>query len=176
MGQVRQEERRKVILGAAVDCFLQYGYAKTAMDDIAKKASISRSLLYIQFKNKEDILVNLLQDLWQQQMEQAAHILDREDSLQQKLIAIFDVLVIQPWEQFANQDGQELLEEYVRLFPQFEEAYRKDFIEVLMTVLNDRQLAEVMMLSVKGLKMDHPTLKVLRERIQVLVTRLTSSD
>ncbi|WP_244283707.1 TetR/AcrR family transcriptional regulator [Leptospira haakeii] len=49
------EERKKEILDAALYCFLQFGYSKTSMDDIAKQANLSRPLLYLKFKNKEDL-------------------------------------------------------------------------------------------------------------------------
>jgi AcrR family transcriptional regulator len=37
-----QEKRKRAILSAALKCFLQFGYAKTSMEDVAKEASISR--------------------------------------------------------------------------------------------------------------------------------------
>jgi AcrR family transcriptional regulator len=38
--------RRLSILQAARWCFLNFGFAKTSLDDIAKRAGISRTLLY----------------------------------------------------------------------------------------------------------------------------------
>ncbi|MRU32267.1 TetR/AcrR family transcriptional regulator, partial [Xylella fastidiosa subsp. multiplex] len=48
-------QRRDNILLAARWCFLNFGYAKTSLDDIAKRANISRTLLYKTFTDKEDI-------------------------------------------------------------------------------------------------------------------------
>ena len=31
-------------------CFLQFGYAKTSMDDVASNANLSRPLIYLRFK------------------------------------------------------------------------------------------------------------------------------
>ena len=47
--------RRARILTAARWCFLNFGFAKTAFEDIAKRAGLSRTLLYRLFKDKEDI-------------------------------------------------------------------------------------------------------------------------
>jgi AcrR family transcriptional regulator len=47
--------RRAKILTAARWCFLNFGFAKTAFEDIAKRANLSRTLLYRIFKDKEEI-------------------------------------------------------------------------------------------------------------------------
>src|SRR5580698_4596787 len=47
--------RRARILTAARWCFLNFGFAKTAFEDIAKRAHLSRTLLYRIFNNKEEI-------------------------------------------------------------------------------------------------------------------------
>ena len=47
--------RRARILTAARWCFLNFGFAKTALEDIAKRANLSRTLLYRIFKDKEEI-------------------------------------------------------------------------------------------------------------------------
>ncbi|MDC6257101.1 helix-turn-helix domain containing protein [Ralstonia solanacearum] len=46
--------RREGILQAARWCFLNFGFSKTSLDDIAKRANISRTLLYKSFRDKED--------------------------------------------------------------------------------------------------------------------------
>jgi AcrR family transcriptional regulator len=43
-------ERRERILQAARWCFLNFGFSKTSFEDIAKRANISRTLLYKVFK------------------------------------------------------------------------------------------------------------------------------
>ena len=55
--------RRARILTAARWCFLNFGFAKTAFEDIAKRANLSRTLLYRMFKDKEDDLPGRLRRL-----------------------------------------------------------------------------------------------------------------
>lgn len=55
----RPAHRQDVILDAAFMAFSSYGYRRTTMDDIAQGAGISRSALYLHFRNKEDILRSL---------------------------------------------------------------------------------------------------------------------
>jgi TetR/AcrR family transcriptional regulator, transcriptional repressor of aconitase len=47
--------RRTRILTAARWCFLNFGFAKTTFEDIAKRANLSRTLLYRMFDNKDEM-------------------------------------------------------------------------------------------------------------------------
>ncbi|MGB3623873.1 TetR/AcrR family transcriptional regulator [Ketobacter sp. MCCC 1A13808] len=51
--------RREAILDAAEEAFLQERFDKTSMDSIAKSAGLSRALLYVYFRDKEDIHLGL---------------------------------------------------------------------------------------------------------------------
>ncbi|MDZ8055626.1 MAG: TetR/AcrR family transcriptional regulator [Aulosira sp. ZfuVER01] len=48
------------ILKAAMDLFLDKGYHATSIDDVAKKAKISKGLLYHYFKGKEDLFAAMV--------------------------------------------------------------------------------------------------------------------
>lgn len=48
--------KKEQLVKAALDCFSKNGYDKTPTSLIAKKAGVSESLIYIHFKNKEDLL------------------------------------------------------------------------------------------------------------------------
>ena len=49
----RDAARRRVILNAARECILKFGYARISLEDIAKRAAISRPLIYRKFKSKD---------------------------------------------------------------------------------------------------------------------------
>ncbi|MFX0538288.1 TetR/AcrR family transcriptional regulator [Ornithinimicrobium sp. Y1847] len=53
-GRVRlpRDERRALLLDAALDAFSQQGYHATAMDDIAERAGVSKPVLYQHFDSK----------------------------------------------------------------------------------------------------------------------------
>lgn len=58
----RQEEkdrRRDEILDAAADTAAQYGMVAFTMDQVARKARLSRALLYVYFADKQDLLLGL---------------------------------------------------------------------------------------------------------------------
>ena len=78
-------ERRKQILDAALQCFLQFGYAKTSMDDVAKRANLSRPLIYLKFKSKQDLVRGIYVDFMNAALEQAESILGSKIPTKAKL-------------------------------------------------------------------------------------------
>ncbi|MCJ7806349.1 MAG: TetR family transcriptional regulator [Clostridia bacterium] len=53
----------QIILEAAVKTFARTGYHRTRVADIAHEAGVADGTVYIYFKNKEDVLISLFQDL-----------------------------------------------------------------------------------------------------------------
>jgi AcrR family transcriptional regulator len=53
--QRRKEARVPEILEAALACFAQKGFAGTRMDDIARKAGITKGTIYLYFDSKESV-------------------------------------------------------------------------------------------------------------------------
>ncbi len=53
-------EKENALLDAAMSLFIRYGYDKTTVEEIAKKAGISKGAVYLNFKSKEDLMKNLL--------------------------------------------------------------------------------------------------------------------
>jgi AcrR family transcriptional regulator len=51
----RKEERPQEITAAALAAFAEKGYAATRVDDVAKRAGVSKGLLYLYFKTKEEL-------------------------------------------------------------------------------------------------------------------------
>ena len=53
--QRRKEARPAEITRAAMEAFAEHGYAATRVDDVAKRAGVSKGLLYLYFKTKEEL-------------------------------------------------------------------------------------------------------------------------
>lgn len=51
----RKEARPQELLAAALDLFVERGYAATRLDDVAAQAGVSKGTLYLYFNNKEDL-------------------------------------------------------------------------------------------------------------------------
>ncbi|MFN3714516.1 MAG: TetR/AcrR family transcriptional regulator [Alcanivoracaceae bacterium] len=58
--QEEKQERRDSILDAAEQVFFAKGVDRATMDDIARSARLSRGLLYVYFRDKQDILASIL--------------------------------------------------------------------------------------------------------------------
>ena len=58
--QREREQRLETILAAAGRLFAREGYHRTGMERIADEAEVSVGTVYFYFKNKEDLLVKLL--------------------------------------------------------------------------------------------------------------------
>ena len=62
------------ILSAAADLFRERGYASTSMQEIADAVGMSRPALYYHFKNKEELLGRLVEDVTVRTQREAARI------------------------------------------------------------------------------------------------------
>jgi AcrR family transcriptional regulator len=51
----RKDARPQEILAAALDLFVERGFAATRLEDVAKRAGLSKGTLYLYFANKEEL-------------------------------------------------------------------------------------------------------------------------
>jgi AcrR family transcriptional regulator len=58
----KREETRGAILGSALDLFAKNGYSSTTADSIARKAGVSKGLIFSYFKTKQDILLGVIDE------------------------------------------------------------------------------------------------------------------
>lgn len=59
-GSNRSELKRRAIVEAATELFLQQGYSGVSMDDVAVRASVSKQTVYKQFASKEALFVEIV--------------------------------------------------------------------------------------------------------------------
>lgn len=52
----RKESRPAELMDAALELFVEKGFAATRLDDVAKRAGVSKGTLYLYFDSKEDLL------------------------------------------------------------------------------------------------------------------------
>ena len=60
--------KRRRIVAAATDLFLQYGYRKTSISDVARRAGTAKGTIYLYFSSKAELLMHAVA------MEKAANI------------------------------------------------------------------------------------------------------
>lgn len=54
---MKDNPKHTLILQAAAECFARFGFDKTTLDDIGRRAGLNKASLYYYFKNKEDIFI-----------------------------------------------------------------------------------------------------------------------
>lgn len=172
----RDAARRRGILDAARDCFLKFGYAKTSLEDIAKQAAISRPLIYRKFQSKEEIFAAVLEDIFETSYRAAEHALRKPESKREKLMSLYEALLLEPWRQFIVDApmGAEFYETCSRVAPEIEKRHSKMQLKYAQTILGSKEVSEVFMLAVDGLIQDLPAPKVLRRRLEVLIDRFVT--
>ena len=171
----RDALRRRAILDAALSCFVQFGYAKTSLDDIARRANLSRPLLYRKFRNKEDIFGAVYDDVFEARYPAAEAILAGRGARRAKLMQVYELLCVEPWALVMDAPAvQEFYDACKQVTPEVHARHERKLLELTRRVLGSKELAEVLMLAVDGLFADLPSVAVLRKRLRLLIERFTS--
>ena len=164
--------RRARVLTAARWCFLNFGFAKTAFEDIAKRAKLSRTLLYRIFKNKEEIYQAVFVDWLVSRHPTAKQAAKGPGSPYERLLSVCRLMALEPWaEMLGAPMGREFHEVCERIDPENEARYRKVAHECVAAILGDEASAEVFLLALDGLFADQPPIEVLEQRTQLLAAR-----
>ena len=164
--------RRARILTAARWCFLNFGFAKTTFEDIAKRANLSRTLLYRIFKDKEEIYQAVFVDWLVSRKPAAKQAVKEPGSPYKRLVTVCRLMALEPWAEMVGAPmGSEFIEACERINPESEALYRKVVLECVAEILGDEASAEVFLLALDGLFADHPSVEMLEQRMQLLAAR-----
>jgi len=94
----RKDARPQELLAAALDLFVERGFASTRLEDVAKRAGVSKGTLYLYFENKQELFKAVVRD-------NIVHAIGEvEDSLATSESSSADLLrsiLMQWWEQFG---------------------------------------------------------------------------
>ena len=168
------EERKKDILDAALHCFLNFGYSKTSMDDVAKKAGISRPLIYLKFKNKEDLLLGLFDYVMEGRLEEAEKLVDQNLTKKEKLWRMLEIIKIEPWGKISGCPmSQEFFNTCCDMDEKNFEKFEKHKFKILTDILGDKFEAEVFVMASDGLLEDTPSCTILKKRLEVLIEKFS---
>lgn len=163
-------ERRRVILDAAHACFLQYGYGKTSLDDIAKRARLTRSLLYRTFQNKEEIFAAVYDEFYTKQYPVVDAALAGRGSRKDKLSKVCEIVFVNPWALMHDAPAAlEFFDACGQVAPEVDARHKRKWTESVRSLLGDKEAAEVFLLAIEGFFVDMPSVAVLRKRIAVMV-------
>lgn len=89
----RKDARPQEILQAALELFIEKGFAAAKMEDIARAAGVTRGTPYLYFANKEEIFKSLITELLLPQLELGEAILSEHKGSTRELL----VSLLQAW-------------------------------------------------------------------------------
>jgi AcrR family transcriptional regulator len=80
------EQRRNQIIDAATKVFTRLGFQNARMDDIAEEARLSKGSLYWYFESKDEIILNILDNLFDNELSELNGLSDMEGSAVERLL------------------------------------------------------------------------------------------
>jgi len=168
-------QRREAIAEAAWSCFLQHGFAKTSLEDVARRAGVSRPLIYLHFPSKQELFSHVVLGVMDRVFDEAKQVVGLNLDRKTKLLRVVEIWLLEPLERLtASPLGNELFEEALGVSPEVEQRHRERTRELLTAVIGDATAAEVFSLAVGGLKIDQPSIETLRGRMRVLTERFVA--
>jgi TetR/AcrR family transcriptional regulator, fatty acid metabolism regulator protein len=88
-----QEEKRRLLLEAAVRVFARKGYHASRVGDIAEEAGVAYGLLYHYFDSKEEVLRSVFRETWRALIETIRSVEAGGDSAPEQLRKIGEILL-----------------------------------------------------------------------------------
>ena len=77
--QRRKEDRPQEITAAAFAAFAEKGYSATKVEEVARRAGVSKGLLYLYFKTKEELFKAVIRSVVAPRVDELTRTLDSSD-------------------------------------------------------------------------------------------------
>ena len=91
--QAASEEKRRLIIDAAVRVFARDGYHTSRVSDIAEEAGIAHGLLYHYFSSKDEVLATLFRENWGELLGRLARVEQSKEPADEQLRGIAKILL-----------------------------------------------------------------------------------
>jgi AcrR family transcriptional regulator len=182
----QKDAKREAVFEVAADVFAQYGFRRTAMNDIAKAAGISRPALYLMFENKEDLFRGVVLFRQSQGVDLAIATLSATGSIAARFtaaITAFEKVFYEPVAQSPHgaelmdasisiaadlmKKGQDRLEK--SLAGTLDEAIANKEVEFTRVSMTPIAFTRLLMSSIIGIKKHATSTKMLRRQIAEVV-------
>jgi TetR/AcrR family transcriptional regulator, fatty acid metabolism regulator protein len=90
---IAQQDKRKVILDAAIRVFAEHGYHGSRVGDIAEDAGVAHGLLYHYFASKDDVLRTIFVENWGELIGRFRAVASADEPATDKLEGIAKILL-----------------------------------------------------------------------------------
>jgi TetR/AcrR family transcriptional regulator, fatty acid metabolism regulator protein len=88
-----QEEKRRLLLAAAVRVFARKGYHASRVGDIAEEAGVAYGLLYHYFQSKEEVLLTVFRETWRELIATIKSVEEAGDPPREQLRKVAEILL-----------------------------------------------------------------------------------
>jgi TetR/AcrR family transcriptional regulator, fatty acid metabolism regulator protein len=88
-----QEDKRRLILDAAVRVFARKGYHNSRVGDIAEEAGVAHGLLYHYFRSKEELLETIFRETWRDVLDAVRAVEETDESARDRLAGVAKILL-----------------------------------------------------------------------------------
>ena len=88
-----QEDKRRLLLDAAVRVFARKGYHAARVGDIAEEAGVAYGLLYHYFSSKEEVLRNVFRETWRALIATIKSVAESEEAPREQLRKVAEILL-----------------------------------------------------------------------------------
>lgn len=93
---IASEEKRRLILDAAVHVFAHKGYHTSRVGDIAEQAGVAHGLLYHYFASKEELLETVFRETWSELLEAISRV-EAKDELAREQLRQVAAILLRSW-------------------------------------------------------------------------------
>ena len=90
---IAQEEKRRLILDAAVRTFARKGYHASRVGDIAEEAGVAYGLVYHYFASKEDVLETIFRETWTELLDAVRAVEESGEAATEQLRQVAAILL-----------------------------------------------------------------------------------
>jgi len=88
-----QEDKRRLLLDAAVRVFARKGYHAARVGDIAEEAGVAYGLLYHYFSSKEEVLRNVFRETWRALIATIKSVGEGDEAPREQLRKVAEILL-----------------------------------------------------------------------------------
>ncbi len=126
--QRRKEARPQELLAAALEVFVEKGFAAARAEELAQRAGVSKGLLYLYYPSKEEIFKAVIREKLSNLIAEGQQVVDAYEGPSDELLAF---LMQTWWERFGNTPAaglHKVIIAEVRNFPELAQFYADEVI------------------------------------------------
>ncbi|MDF1737876.1 MAG: TetR/AcrR family transcriptional regulator [Verrucomicrobiales bacterium] len=148
-------EKQTKVLDAALEVFLRFGFKKTTMGDIARKADMSRPSLYLVYPNKEEILRAVFIRKIEEFSSVAEKKLEKCSGLEAGISAVLDSWIMEPYKLIrTSPESEEILEFGPKFAPDLRDQMMEQIEAQLIGVIQTYSDAKSSTLATSGVTIE----------------------